>query len=114
MSLIAYGTHALICKLQMEIKKEIKSYLSCSILESAAVRSEMKVVLRCENDVQVDALTVVDFTMLKCGLSRSRYYRLAFHCWLLIYYQFERERGRKETRDRINLRTDLFLSRTEV
>ena len=64
MSLIAYGTHALICKLQMEIKKEIKSYLSCSILESAAVRSEMKVVLQCENDVQVDALTVVDFTML--------------------------------------------------
>ena len=53
MSLIAYGTHALICKLQMEI-----------ILESASVRSEMKVVLQCENDVQVDALTVVDFTML--------------------------------------------------
>ena len=47
MSLIACGTHALICKLQMEIKQEIKSYLSCSILESAAVRSEMKVVLRC-------------------------------------------------------------------
>ena len=46
MSLIAYGTHALICKLQMEIKKEIKSYLSCSILESAAVRSEMKVAHR--------------------------------------------------------------------
>ena len=35
----------------------------CSILESAAVRSEMEVVPRCENDVQVDALTVVDFTM---------------------------------------------------
>ena len=47
-----------------KLKKEIKSYLSCSILESAAVRSEMKVVLRCENDFQVDALTVVDFTML--------------------------------------------------
>ena len=30
----------------------------------------MEVVLRCENDVQVDALTVVDFTMLYiCGLS---------------------------------------------
>ena len=28
------------------------------------VRSEMEVVLRCENDVQFDALTVVDFTML--------------------------------------------------
>ena len=40
----------------MEIKKQIKSYLFCSILESAAVR--------CENDVHVDALTVVDFTML--------------------------------------------------
>ena len=36
----------------------------CSILESAVVRSEMKVVLRCENYVQVDALTVVNFTML--------------------------------------------------
>ena len=36
----------------------------CSILESAAVRSEMEVVPRCENDVEVDALTVVDFTML--------------------------------------------------
>ena len=36
----------------------------CSILESAAVRSEMEVVPRCENDVQVDALTVVDLTML--------------------------------------------------
>ena len=36
----------------------------CSILESAAVRREMEVVPRCENDVQVDALTVVDFTML--------------------------------------------------
>ena len=46
----------------MEIKKEIKSYLFCSTLESAAVQSEMVVVLRCENDVQVNALTVVDFT----------------------------------------------------
>ena len=27
------------------------------------MRNEMEVVLRCENDVQVDALTVVDFTM---------------------------------------------------
>ena len=36
----------------------------CSILESAAVRSETEVVTRCENDAQVDALTVVDFTML--------------------------------------------------
>ena len=33
------------------------------------VRSEMEVVLRCENYVQFDALTVVDFTMLYalCG-----------------------------------------------
>ena len=30
----------------------------------------MGVVLRCEGDVQVDALTVVDFIMLLCGLSR--------------------------------------------
>ena len=34
----------------------------------------MEVVLRCENDVQVDALTVVDFTMLYVVC-------LAFHCW---------------------------------
>ena len=34
------------------------------ILESAVVRSEMEVVLQCENYVQVDSLTVVDFAML--------------------------------------------------
>ena len=44
------------------------------MLESAVVRSEMEVVLRCENDVQFDALTVVDFTMLYVVW-------LAFHCW---------------------------------
>ena len=44
------------------------------MLESAVVRSEMEVVLRCENDVQLDALTVVDFTMLYVVW-------LAFHCW---------------------------------
>ena len=44
----------------MATKQEIKSYLFCFILESAVVRSEMEVVLRCENYVQVDALTVVD------------------------------------------------------
>ena len=38
------------------------------------VRSEMEAVLRCENDVQFDALTVVDFTMLYVV-------SLAFHCW---------------------------------
>ena len=45
----------------------IKFYLFCSILESAAVPCEMGAVLRCENDVHavhVDALTVVDFIML--------------------------------------------------
>ena len=47
----------------------------CSILESAAVRREMEVVPRCENDVQVDALTVVDFTMLQYVVF------IAFHCW---------------------------------
>ena len=39
-------------------------YLFSFILESAVVRSEMEVVLRCEDYVQVHALTVVDFTML--------------------------------------------------
>ena len=59
--------------LQMEIKSERKSYLFCSILESAVVRSEMEVVLRCENYVQVDALTVADFTLF-CVV------------WLLFYF----------------------------
>ena len=44
----------------MKIIYEIKSYLFCSTLKSAAVRSEMEVVLRGENNVH--ALTVVDFT----------------------------------------------------
>ena len=42
----------------------MKSYLFCFILESATVRSEIEVVFRGKNDVQVDDLTVVDFTML--------------------------------------------------
>ena len=48
----------------MELNLQIKSYLFCSILESAPVRCEMEPVLRCENDVHVDFLTFVDFTML--------------------------------------------------
>ena len=39
----------------------------CSILESAAVRSETEVVTRCENDAQVDDMVDVVF--------------IAFHCW---------------------------------
>ena len=46
----------------------------CSILESAVVRSEMEVVLRCENYVQVDVFTVVDFTTAYVAW-------LSFHCW---------------------------------
>ena len=42
----------------------MKFYLFSFILESAVVRSEMEVVLPCENYVQVDSLTVVDFAML--------------------------------------------------
>ena len=60
----------------------------------------MEVVLRCKNDACVGAV-LVNFTMLLifCGLSsisplvsRGCYYRLAFHCWLLIYQQFELSR----------------------
>ena len=51
----------------------MKSYLFCSILESAVVRSEMEVVLRFQNNVQVHPLSVVDFTIL-CVVW------LAFHC----------------------------------
>ena len=42
----------------------MKFYLFSFILESAVVRSEMEVVLQCENYVQVDSLTVVDFAVL--------------------------------------------------
>ena len=35
----------------MEIKWEIKPYLFCSVLESAADQREMEVALPCENDV---------------------------------------------------------------
>ena len=80
----SYGTHALICKLKMEIKQGIQSYLYCSFLESATVPSEMEVVLRCENDVQVDALTVVDFTMLNVVCLTFHCWCHVFHCWLLI------------------------------
>ena len=61
--------------------------LFCSILESAAVRSEMGVVLRCEGDVQVDALTVVDFIMLYvvCLAFFCWCHAVVIHCWLLIY-----------------------------
>ena len=81
----------------------------------------MEVVLRCEIYVQVDALTVVDFTMLYVVW-------LSFHCWchalfviivsrFIVGYKFinnSRESKRKETRDEINLRTDLFSSCTQV
>ena len=46
----------------------------CFILESAVVQSEIEVVLRCKNYVQVEALTVVDFTMLYVVW-------FLFHCW---------------------------------
>ena len=65
----------------MEIKLEIKSYLFCSILESAAVRSEMEVVLRCENDVQGDTLIVGDCIMLYVVC-------LAFHAVVIIVSRF--------------------------
>ena len=42
----------------------MKFYLFSFILESAVVRSEMEVVLQCENYVQVDSLTVVELAML--------------------------------------------------
>ena len=46
----------------------MKFYVFSFILESAVVRSEMEVVLRCKDYIQVDSLTVVDFTMLLiCG-----------------------------------------------
>ena len=57
------------------------------MLESAVVRSEMEVVLRCENDVQFAALTVVDFTMLYVSLARISLLMSRGGCyrWILIY-----------------------------
>ena len=81
----------------------------------------MEVALRCKNDVCVVALSV-NFTILMLHFMwfvshftvgvRGYYYCIAFHCWLLIngtVISFrERERERKETRNEINLRADLF------
>ena len=64
----------LLVNCKWKLNKNMKSYLFCFILESAVVRSEVEVVLPCENDVQFDTLTVVNFTML-CVVW------LAFHCW---------------------------------
>ena len=49
----------------------MKFCLVSFILESAVVRSEMEVVLRCENYVQVDALTML--TAFSLGCSRPTY-----------------------------------------
>ena len=53
----------------------MKFYLFRFILESAVVRSEMEVVLRCKDYIQVDALTVVEFTVL---------YAVMLTRWLLL------------------------------
>ena len=57
----------------------MKFYVFSFILESAVVRSEMEVVLRCKDYIQVDSLTVVDFTMLLiCGHAHA-------HALVVIY-----------------------------
>ena len=68
-------------------KYERKSYLFCSILESAVVRSEIEVVLRCENYVQVDALTVFDRLSKKClvGFHIARDEELFILDWRQFY-----------------------------
>ena len=53
------------CKWQLNKRKSF-----CFILESAVVRNEMEVFLRCENYIQVEALTVLDFTMLYVVMRR--------------------------------------------
>ena len=64
----------------------MKFYLFSFILESAVVRSEMEVVLQCENYVQVDSLTVVDFAMLYVVTRRLL---LSFRVSLLVINLFE-------------------------
>ena len=57
----------------------MKFYVFSFILESAVVRSEMEVVLRCKDYIQVDSLTVVDFIMLLiCGHAHA-------HALVVIY-----------------------------
>ena len=53
------------CKWKLNKRKSF-----CFILESAVVRNEMEVFLRCENYIQVEALTVLDFTMLYVVMRR--------------------------------------------
>ena len=64
----------------------MKFYLFSFIQESAVVRSEMEVVLQCENYVQVDSLTVVDFAMLYVVTRRLL---LSFRVSLLVINLFE-------------------------
>ena len=75
----------------------MKFYLFSFILESAVVRSEMEVVLRCEDYVQVDALTVVDFTMLYVRVSS-----LVINS--LFSYSHNELITKNETRDNYNKR----------
>ena len=57
----------------------MKFYVFSFILESTVVRSEIEVVLRCKDYIQVDSLTVVDFTMLLiCGHAHA-------HALVVIY-----------------------------
>ena len=53
------------CKWKLNKRKSF-----CFILESSVVRNEMEAFLRCENHIQVEALTVLDFTMLYVVMRR--------------------------------------------
>ena len=90
----ALGTHALICKLQMEIICRIKTYLwSVQFLNLLRSRVKLKLPYDAKNecyDVCVSALSV-NFPMLyfmwfvlhiTVG-SLGCHYRLAFHCWFI-------------------------------
>ena len=59
----------------------MKFYLFSFIVESAVVRSEMELVLRCSFKLLISQC----FMWSRAGC----YYRLAFHRWLLIYQVFE-------------------------
>ena len=56
----------------------MKFYVFSFILESAVVRSEMEVVLRCKDYIQVDSLTVVFTMLLICGHAHA-------HALVVIY-----------------------------
>ena len=82
-------------KLQMVIKWEIKSYLFCSWI-CCKVQWNESCAMSCKTDIHASALSRTALLALRGSSKRGS------------------ERERKETRDEINLGTDLFPGRSQV